>query len=79
MREVHVMVIVPQDTLALRAEDIFVQHEPKENYEGNDPNSTRITAREGDTEVIIHWQNGIPQDKEVETHATDAVLRSLGL
>lgn len=79
MREIHVIVTIPPNVMPERYEDIKVTHEPTDVFEGNDPNATRVTAREGDTELIVHWRPGIPQDKAVETHAIDAVLRSLGL
>lgn len=79
MREVHVIVNVPEGKVPEGYDDIHVTHEPAENFEGNDPNATKLVSNEADTTVIIHWAGGIPKDNEVVTHATDAVLRSLGL
>lgn len=79
MREIHVVVKVPQDKIPQGFKDIHVSHEPANQFEGNDPNATHFTSQVANTTVIIHWYEGLPKDKEIEAHATDAVLRSLGL
>ena len=79
MREIHVVVKLPEDKLPKRFTDIHVSHEPANHFEGSDPNATRYTSSAADTTVNIHWYQGRPKDKEVEAYATDAVLRSLGL
>jgi hypothetical protein len=79
MREIHVVVKVPQDRVPEGFKDIHVSHEPASHYEGSDPGATRFTSTDANTTVFIHWYDGLPKDKEVQAHATDAVLRSLGL
>ena len=79
MREIHVVVKVPQDSVPEGFKDIHVSHEPASHFEGSDPNATRYTSQVANTTVNIHWYEGRPKDKAVEAHATDAVLRSLGL